>query len=352
VSWRQLLWFPWVTIAGVQIPIALAWSVLNNTRQLYRDKDVLEHRLAAASRKAVLQPLGGLSKTAVVPEGAPIQKLGPAIPNHEMLRCIGKGAYGEVWLARDEIGSYHAVKIVYRHSFQDRGPFDREFRGIQQYTPISRTHPGLVHILHVGRNKEAGYFFYIMELGDCEVNGTQVIPETYCAKNLARELDRDRTLPVKDCIDLGIGLAEALQYLHSRQLIHRDIKPSNIIFVNGIPKFADVGLVTHIAEKGRDVTYLGTEGFIAPEGPGTPAADVFSLGKVLYEAAIGRAAAQFPELPTTLTGRTDQKELLLLNEMILKACDADCSCRYQTAGELQADLMRLKERLYKPDSRP
>jgi CHASE2 domain-containing sensor protein len=346
LSWRQLIWFPWATIAGLQIPVALACSVLSNTRQLYRDKDVLEEQLAAASRKAVLQPLGALSKTAVVPEGAPIRKLGPPIPNHEMLRCIGKGAYGEVWLARDEIGSYHAVKIVYRHSFQDSGPFDREFRGIQQYTPMSRSHPGLVHILHVGRNMDAGYFFYIMELGDCEVNGTQVIPEAYRAKNLARELDRDRTLPVKDCIDLGIGLAEALQYLHSRQLIHRDIKPSNIIFVNGIPKFADVGLVTHIAEKGRNVTYLGTEGFIAPEGPGTPAADVFSLGKVLYEAAMGRAAAQFPDLPTTLTRRTDQNELLMLNEMILKACQPDHNSRYQTAGDLQADLMRLKESLY------
>ena len=53
-------------------------------------------------------------------------------------------------------------------------------------------------------------------------------------------------------------------------LIHRDIKPSNIIFVKGVPKFADIGLVTDIATKGRDVTYLGTPGRIAPEGPSLP----------------------------------------------------------------------------------
>jgi len=277
----------------------------------------------------------------------------PPIPNHEMLSCIGKGAYGEVWLARDEIGTYHAVKIIHRKSFSNNAPFDREFRGIQQYTPISRTHQGLVHILHVGRNHEAGYFFYIMELGDCEVNGQKIDPATYSAKNLARELDRQQKLPAKECIRLAIDLAGALQYLHSQSLIHRDIKPSNIIWVNGTPKFADVGLVTHIAEKGRDVTYLGTEGFIAPEGPGTPAADVYSLGKVIYEAAMGRAASQYPDLPTTLIQRPDQDELLKLNTVILKACEPDLRNRYKSAAELKVDLLQLKEDLYgSPGSTP
>jgi serine/threonine protein kinase len=73
-----------------------------------------------------------------------------------------------------------------------------------------------------------------------------------------------------ECLDLCIHLAETLEFLHRQQLIHRDIKPSNIIFVNGVAKFADIGLVTDVATKGRDVTYLGTPGRIAPEGPGSP----------------------------------------------------------------------------------
>src|SRR6185503_11124638 len=136
------------------------------------------------------------------------------IPNHELLLCIGKGAYGEVWQARDELGSYRAVKIVHRSSFHDNSPFDREFRGIQQYTPISRTHHGLIPILHVGRNKDLGYFYYVMELGDCEVNGRTVVPEVYCAKNLERELERRGGLPVQECVHLAMELAEALHYLH------------------------------------------------------------------------------------------------------------------------------------------
>jgi serine/threonine protein kinase len=346
--WRYRVWFPWLTIGCIQVPVAFAWGLWVNLRNTSDTREPLEaesmgepsaHRVrgSEAPTKAVLQP--GVGEAGDSPRP-------PPIPNHQMLRCIGQGAYGEVWLARDEIGTYHAVKVVYRKSFDDSGPFDREFRGIQQYTPISRTHHGLVRILRVGRNKEAGYFFYVMELGDCEVRGQKVVPETYCARNLGRELDLRGKLPVKECVHLAMELAEALHYLHSKQLIHRDIKPSNIIFVNGIPKFADVGLVTHMAEKGRDVSRLGTEGFIAPEGPGTPAADIYSLGKVIYEACLGRSASHYPEAPTSLTLSGDEEDLLQLNEIILKACDRDLRRRYKTATELQTDLMHLNDRLY------
>jgi serine/threonine protein kinase len=64
-------------------------------------------------------------------------------------------------------------------------------------------------------------------------------------------------------------------------LVHRDIKPSNIIFVNGALKLADVGCVTDLGDAA--MSYVRTEGFIPPEGPGTMQADIYSLGKVLYE---------------------------------------------------------------------
>ncbi len=87
-------------------------------------------------------------------------------------------------------------------------------------------------------------------------------------------------------------LAEALDYLHARGLVHRDIKPSNIIFVDGAPKLADVGLV---AQTGSARTFVGTEGYVPPEGPGTVQADVYSLGKCLYEMAMGKDRLAFPE---------------------------------------------------------
>src|SRR5437588_577830 len=83
-----------------------------------------------------------------------------------MLRCIGQGSYGEVWLARNAVGTWRAVKVVYRDNFKDSRPYEREFTGIQKYEPISRTNEGLVDVLQIGRNDADGYFYYIMELAD------------------------------------------------------------------------------------------------------------------------------------------------------------------------------------------
>ena len=63
----------------------------------------------------------------------------PVIPDHELIRCVGQGAYGEVWLARNVLGTYRAVKIVFRDSFSSDQPYEREFRGIQRFEPVSRT---------------------------------------------------------------------------------------------------------------------------------------------------------------------------------------------------------------------
>src|SRR6185295_10457522 len=138
-------------------------------------------------------------------------------------------------------------------------------------------------------------------------------------------------LPVSECVQLGLDLAAALDYLHKEHLIHRDIKPANIIFVKGAPKFADIGLVTDIVATGQETTFLGTYGYIPPEGPGTTAADVFSLGMVLYEASTGQSCQQFPEVSSTIRERSDSAEHFQLNEIILRACQKDRSERYRSA---------------------
>src|SRR5881397_1413211 len=74
----------------------------------------------------------------------------PRIPDHELLRRIGGGSYGEVWLARNVLGEVRAVKLVYRRTFDHDRPYEREFEGIKKYEPISRTHDSQVDILHVG----------------------------------------------------------------------------------------------------------------------------------------------------------------------------------------------------------
>src|SRR5215510_1602719 len=90
----------------------------------------------------------------------------PPIPNHELIARIGGGSYGEVWLARSITGALRAVKVIWRSHFSSERPYEREFRGIVQFEPISRSHPGVVNVLHVGRDDSAGCFFYVMELAD------------------------------------------------------------------------------------------------------------------------------------------------------------------------------------------
>src|SRR5438552_15192853 len=105
-------------------------------------------------------------KTVQLDPTAFVSSAPPQIPDHELLRRVGEGAYGEVWLARNVMGTFRAVKVVYRSSFSDERPYEREFAGIKRFEPLSRAHPSQVDILHVGRNEAAGYFYYVMELAD------------------------------------------------------------------------------------------------------------------------------------------------------------------------------------------
>lgn len=279
----------------------------------------------------------------------------PSIPDHELLRPVGRGAYGEVWLARHtRLGTLRAVKIIRRDQFDDARPFQREFDGIRRYEPISRGHLNLVAILHVGGTDEC--FYYVMELADDsnaerKVGGAELVPayaphsslttlhSTYSPHTLRSELKHLGPLPLDRCLEIGRALAGALAHLHARGLVHRDVKPSNVIFVSGVPKLADIGLVAAVSESR---SFVGTEGYIPPEGPGTPSADCYALGKLLYELSTGHERTAWPEPPADLPARPDRERLLELNAILHKACAPISRERYRDAEEMHADLLLLQ----------
>jgi serine/threonine protein kinase len=88
------------------------------------------------------------------------------IPDHTLLQVIGVGAYGEVWLAHNVVGTLRAVKIVRRDRHTSAESFEREFKGLQKFEPVSRTHEGLVDILTLGLLPDGAGFYYVMELAD------------------------------------------------------------------------------------------------------------------------------------------------------------------------------------------
>lgn len=269
------------------------------------------------------------------------------IPDFELIRQIGRGSYGEVWLARSVTGICRAIKVVHRDRFEEARPFEREFTGIKRFEPISRSQENLVDILHVGRKDEKGCFYYVMELADpadgeatpASGVGSTSWAQKYRPKTLRELLTGRKRLLIEECLPIAVGLARAVKHLHQHGLIHRDIKPSNIIFVDGIPKLADIGLVSAVEESR---SFVGTEGFVPPEGPGTPTADVFSLGKLLYEMSTGRDRLEFPKLPEDLESVPDRAAFREFNEVVLKACHPQAKERHASATELLDELLLLQ----------
>ena len=271
------------------------------------------------------------------PEDHPTAR--PPVPDYTLLHLIGRGSYGDVWIARGVTGMLRAVKVVWRDRFSDIEPYEREFRGLSDFIRLTQGEARQLALLHVGRNEEAGFFFYVMELADDVVTGREIDPGCYAPLTLSVLRDQSAYVTTADVVRYAIELAAGLAELHRAGLVHRDIKPSNVILVDGRPKLADIGLVSVATEA---MSFVGTQGFVPPEGPGTRAADIFSLGKVLYELVTGLDRQDFPSLPIDIADRPDRVEMLELNESIIKACAPLASGRFPDAEALLHELKLLE----------
>ncbi len=315
-------WFPWLLVVGGQVPFSLVWALV----------------VSKATSPAKLP----IHADAVRAQGAIAEEL-PDVPGYKLLPSpFGEGAYGCVWLARNPAGQWRAVKVIYLKKFDNKiAPYEREFDGIRRYQSVSDKHPSLLRVDFVSE-KLAGYFYYVMELGDPLDPEWEKEPSSYKPRDLASERARapQGRLSIRDCLDIGLELTNTLDFLHRRGLAHRDIKPQNIIFVSGRPKLADLGLISEIRPPHLQRTLVGTPGYMPPppELPGTPQSDIYALGVVLYVVSTGRHPAFFPEISTSLAETGDPQGFFAINTIILKACQPDLTLRYTSALEMHRDL--------------
>jgi tetratricopeptide (TPR) repeat protein len=255
---------------------------------------------------------------------------------------LGQGTFGSVYKAKDpELDRVVAIKVPRPGTFgpgRDEERFLREARSAAQLR-----HPGIVTVHEIGN--EQGLPYIVSDFIDgCTLDASML-----------------RSPPnFRDAAGLIAQLADALDYAHREQVIHRDVKPSNVLLDRaGRPHLADFGLARRGGQ--RDVTLtldgqvVGTPAYMAPEQAAGEQArvdgrsDVYSLGVMLYELLtkalpfrgtsrmlLLQVLREEPPAPRGLNDRIPRD----LETITLKAMAKEPGNRYQTGGELAADLRR------------
>ncbi|WP_424681853.1 protein kinase domain-containing protein [Frateuria sp. YIM B11624] len=291
---------------------------------------------------------------AAAPDLSGQQAQAPAPRNYRILRLLGEGGMGMVYLAeRCDEGFSQQVALKFLHAANEGSPILHE-RFSQERRLLARLeHPGIARLLD-GGVMDSGRPFLAMEY----VEGQRI--DEWCDA---------RALSFNDRIALFLKVCDAVEFAHRNLVIHRDIKPANILVTSeGAPKLLDFG-IARIIEEGQvlataTAAHALTLAYASPEQieqqPLTTAADVYSLGVVLYQLIAGRRPYQHLVTPHLLSnaivgGQIDAPSRSLreapadqrrpwrsipadVDAIVLKALRRQVSQRYTSVAELAQDL--------------
>lgn len=259
------------------------------------------------------------------------------IKRYDIIRLIGEGGMGRVYLANDKIIRRPvAIKIFNLEALPGSGPTkERLLRDffLETQTAGALLHPNIVVMYDVG--KKGDLLYMVMEF----VYGKTLL-----------ELQRTAPISIKKSMEIIYELALALDYAHSQGVIHRDIKPENIIISSqGVPKLTDFGIARfrkHL--KGHRPAIVGSSRFMAPEQvlrrEQDHRVDIYQLGVVLFElltrqspfkgvnseATLSKICTEIPPPP----GRINPEVPEQLDRIVSRCLDKSPSRRYQGAKDL------------------
>ena len=262
---------------------------------------------------------------------------------------LGRGGMGVVYRASDPLLNRDvAIKLIPPTllNSETEQRFQREAQLVAQMD-----HPAVVPIFDFGKHE--GSLFFVMPV----VEGTNL-----------RWFQRDSSLTLGEVIDIGIQVAEALEYSHSRGVSHRDIKPENIMVVREDARLRvrimDFGLARGAAESRitKTGTIAGTLSYMSPEQVAASGidqrTDIYSLGTVLYECLTGeppfsgelqsvlyRIVHEIPQSPRALGADINED----LESVVLSCIAKEPAKRPQRAGEIAESLRRSQARLHQSD---
>ncbi len=262
------------------------------------------------------------------------EPIGPDIPDFDLVRPIGEGGFGRVWLARNRTtGHLRAVKVIPLRRSGTTDPAGREITSLTRLEAnLRRQHPNLLHIHHVG--KTADHLFYVMDLAD-DVSGAEASQQSDYRPATVESRLADGPMAAEQCLRYARELLEGLTSLHEAGMVHRDVKPANCLFVDGRLKLADFGLVT---EASPHVSRVGTEKYMPPDGRMDARADVYAAGLVIYEMVTGLPADAFPRLGEQAAPIAVEGTLCRLVRLALGACQPDPQERFADARAMLAEL--------------
>lgn len=199
----------------------------------------------------------------------------------EVVAPLGKGGMGVVYRAKQlSIGREIALKVLDRAIEKDVKAIQRFFREAKLASALQ--HPNTVPVIDFGQHTD-GRLFMAMEL----VNGT----------TLLQSLNRQGAFPVARVVAIGTQLCDALEAAHELQIVHRDLKLENVMLVGKHLKVLDFGLARSLVDPTTAMTATGlvsgTPRYLAPEialdgAPPSPSQDMYAIGVMLAEMAIGR----------------------------------------------------------------
>src|SRR5262245_1054693 len=263
--------------------------------------------------------------------------------NYEILEQIGCGGMGVIYRARQRHSQrIVAVKRVLSYRADSHGALQRFRREAQAVASLD--HPNILPIYEVSESED-GLPFFSMKFAE---------------KGSLREKAASLRDEPRKCVQLMAKVVRAVEYAHSRGVLHRDIKPGNILLNDrGEPLVSDFGLAKLLDGNNdltRSLTTFGTAGFIAPEQAGgaaadfTAAADVYSLGAVLFNLLAGRPPF-LGSNPVSVIRKASETEAPKLRSLVpsldrdleticARCLERDPKARYQSAGDLAADLER------------
>ena len=231
----------------------------------------------------------------------------PDIPGFTMRFCCGRGSSGEVWIGHDADDIPRAVKFIRRRPGGD-ARFEAGKRAIRIYRKLAVSHPSLLNILFTGETGDGRY--EITEPAD-----NRLPPECgYEPDTLEARLKQDR-MSRAEALAFFRQLVDGVAALHRAGFAHGDLKPANLIFIHGRLVIADPELLS-LSDK---TVCRGTPGYFPPRPCTAGEADIYALGKILYQLLFRADVSRFPELPDAPVLYRSRRH----NQIMLRCCMPD-----------------------------